>query len=196
MSLGGALNLNGNVLSSHHTYRKLSGRSVQQERPSEPWWLLVTTGNLQEACSIIIKAMQIDPNSGARAHGSASCSKKGRQRDEAIKLYRRALELDARSVIAYNLLGPCTQRVGKAAGRPWNNTARLSRSTLSMRIRITIWHGLWPTRGNATEAIKEYRKAIEINPQLTAAYCNLGLALEYLGNLSEAMKTVFQGPRK
>lgn len=47
--------------------------------------------------------------------------------------------------------------------------------------------------GNLAEAVAEYRKLMETNPEYAAAYFHCGQTLERMGNVDEARATYQQG---
>ena len=46
---------------------------------------------------------------------------------------------------------------------------------------------MYEDKGNTMQAIKDYSKAIEINPEFMYAYNNRGLAYESIGRISQAI---------
>jgi tetratricopeptide (TPR) repeat protein len=106
--------------------------------------------------------------------------------DRAIADYSRAIELDPRSVVAYNNRGVAHALAGEplsaigdydqaAAIDPSNACAHLNRGDA------------WRERGDCERAIADYCKAIELDPACTEAYCERAEAYQSCGNLELAM---------
>ena len=51
----------------------------------------------------------------------------------------------------------------------------------------------YASAGNHAEAVKEYRKLLEVNPKYAAAYYHQGQALEKLGRVDEAREIYRRG---
>jgi tetratricopeptide (TPR) repeat protein len=105
--------------------------------------------------------------------------------DDAIREYRRALELNPNDAVVQNKLGISYQqaaqrgraedqyrqalRVNPAYAEAWNNLGSLQHAS-----------------GDFKQAIKNYQKAVDLKPSFATAYRNMGMAYLSLGQFDQA----------
>ena len=105
--------------------------------------------------------------------------------EEALADYQKALELDPNCASAHFNLA-VTLRAGRATSRGRKRTtARRSRPSPPPR-PTTASATCSPGRAAADEAVGEFQKAIDVDPNFTPAYNNLAEALAQQGKLEEA----------
>jgi superkiller protein 3 len=106
--------------------------------------------------------------------------------DEAIAVYRRAIELDPKYVRAYISLGNTLKTQGKL-----DEAIACFRKAIELKPDFDSVHNFLGSalaaQGKLDEAIACYRKAIQLNPNFAWAYANLGSALAVQGKLDEAI---------
>ena len=108
------------------------------------------------------------------------------KREEAIELYKRAIELDPAFPIPYNNLGYLYHNMGRDDDAiPLYEKAIESdpRYPDALNNLAVVYH----TRGKYDEAIALYKRAIEANPNFEGVYCNLGVLYMSMGKNEEAM---------
>ncbi len=116
------------------------------------------------------------------------------ENDEAIRLFRRALELDPEYALAWAGLGDAfAQRVGRF-GYPlaWADSAvRAARRAVELDPELAEAHkalGLaYQMQGRHHEALDAYLEAIELDPNHYGAMNNAGLIYRDFGRLDKAM---------
>ncbi len=120
--------------------------------------------------------------------------------ENAIKLFKQALELDPNYALAYAGLGDCYgQRVQKF-GFPdeWLDSSIVV-SNLSIKIDPNLSEGYKAlalaefTKGWIRKSLKTNKKAVELNPNYWPAVANYGVSLMYTGELAEAIKWINKG---
>jgi protein O-GlcNAc transferase len=106
--------------------------------------------------------------------------------DDAKQLYRRALELDGRSVTACSNLAIIAVQDGDLA-----QAETLFRRAVEQRPNypegFNNLGSLLQQQGRLDEAIAAHRRAIALRPDYAAAHCNLGNALKRQGKLDDAL---------
>lgn len=109
------------------------------------------------------------------------------QVDEAERLYRQVLSLDAGNAVATHYLGMVTWHRGDLA-----KAERLMRESIAANTAIADFHNnlglLLRDTGRQEQAIACYRRTLEVDPAWFAAYNNMGLALESLERWDEAVE--------
>ena len=108
------------------------------------------------------------------------------RREEAIELYKRAIELDPYFPIPYNNLGYLYHNMGRDDDaiplyeKAIENDPHYPDALNNLAV---VYH----TRGRYDEAIGLYKRAIEANPNFEGVYCNLGVLYMSIGKNEEAM---------
>ena len=123
-------------------------------------------------------------------------SRYGKQDNEnAIELFKKALELDPDYALAYAGLGDAySQRFGKFGfPRAWVDSAIIV-SNRAISLDPTLAEGYkalglaYETKGWLRRSLENNRKAIEINPDYQPAVANMGWVNGFLGNFDEALR--------
>jgi protein O-GlcNAc transferase len=106
--------------------------------------------------------------------------------DEAKGLYRRALDIDARSLTACSHLAVIAAQEGDLA-----QAETLFRRVLAVRPNSPEGHNnlgaLLQQQGRLDEAIVAHRRAIALRPDYAVAHCHLGNALKARGHFEDAL---------
>ena len=107
--------------------------------------------------------------------------------DDAIKEYRRALDIDPELDATHINLGNVLSDKGliDEAIKEYQEALRINPSCAEAHNNLGR---ALSDKGLIDEAIKEYRKALEINPEYAHAHNNLGIALDKQGLIDDAIK--------
>jgi Flp pilus assembly protein TadD len=144
---------------------------------------LVELGQLDEAAAHYQASLQIEPKAEIYSDLGFTMAQMGRP-EEARANYLKALELDPGSASAHFNLAISDAQIGAYA-----NAESHFRQALAGRPTAETHNGLGYVigrQGRTDDAVAEYRKAIEVDPQYTPAYNNLAQALAGQGKLEEA----------
>lgn len=109
------------------------------------------------------------------------------QWEEAIRCYRRAIELDPQLDMAYCNLARALWRQGNRDGAIEALRARARVSDASAMIHNTLAN-LLENQGKLAEAIAENRRALELSPDYGFAHYQLGRCLARQGKLADAIQ--------
>jgi serine/threonine protein kinase/tetratricopeptide (TPR) repeat protein/TolB-like protein len=114
--------------------------------------------------------------------------------DNAIALFHQALERDPKYALAYAGLGEAYWRKYNLTKEPrWVEEARTNCKTaleLDRLAQVPVTLGLiYNGTGKYEEAVKEFQRALRLDPVNADAYRELGVAYEALGRLKEAEST-------
>jgi tetratricopeptide (TPR) repeat protein len=105
--------------------------------------------------------------------------------ENAIRLYRKALEIDPNNAVALANWGACLLRLGK----PQEAMSRLTRA-LEVKPDLANAHsnlGIALSRQNRIpEAVESFRGALRLDPDLALPHLYLGILLQHFGALKEA----------
>jgi len=144
------------------------------------------SGRLLEAEAFYRQVLGVDPSNADAIHLSGMIAFQKRQTDEAIRLMRRAIELDRRNPLYHCDLGNVFQGLGRFQDAIQSYDRALS-------LRPSYPEAIY-NKGNAFLKLKKfveasacYRKVTEIEPRYVEAYTNLGIALEKLGLFEDAL---------
>ncbi len=109
------------------------------------------------------------------------------EREKAMNLYKRAIEVDPDYEKAYNNLGVAYDSLGKRdeAVALLKKAIKLNPNYADPYSNLGI---IYTSMGKHEEAIRSYEKAIEINPSFFDAYNNLGLVYKNLGEKEKAIE--------
>ena len=120
---------------------------------------------------------------------------KKQDNEEAIKLFKNALNLDPNYALAYAGLGDCYgQRVQKFGfSDKWNDSAiAVSKKSISIDPNLAEGYKALAlvqfNKGWMKKALETNKEAIKVNPNYWPAVGNTGVCYEFLGNLAEAVK--------
>lgn len=108
------------------------------------------------------------------------------RRTEAIKEYRKALQVNPSSAEAHNDLGVALYDVGERAA-----AIEEYRRALQLKLDYAEAHNNLGVAlldaGQLVFAVSEYRQAVQLKPEFAQAQYNLCLGLEVLGQLRDAL---------
>ena len=150
-------------------------------------------GDLDSAISYAKKAAQIAPDD-AKAHISLGrYLEANRDGKAALLQYERAVDLKPSEKLGRLAMGPCLRiliqenNLAKAddLSKKWTKTYPNMPDSHYNRAWIV---SQLEEKGSSEEAIKEYRKALELNPKLVSARYNLALLLAKTGQNQEAAR--------
>ena len=144
---------------------------------------LVELGRLEDAATHFEKSLALEPKPEIHSDLGFIMARLGRS-DEAFAQYEQALALDPDCPSAHFNMAVTYVQAGEFA-----KAEEHYRRALPRRPGAETSNGLGyvlARQGRPDEAIAEFRKAIEADPQFTPAYTNLAQALAAQGRLEEA----------
>ena len=97
--------------------------------------------------------------------------------DEAVRQYKRVLELDPKNAKAHLNLGIVYGRQGNLIDEPPKDILDRAAYDLQQLPKKSMWK----------KEVSEYKKALHIDPNFAEAHFNLGVAHQEKGNLKEAI---------
>ena len=110
------------------------------------------------------------------------------QLDEAIKAFKKAIDLNPFDADSFNNIGVAFQEKGKLE----KATEAFNKATSLNPTHVEAFYNLgnsFDYQGKRDDAIKAFKKAISINPYHFKAYNNLGNVLKNQNKLDEAIKS-------
>jgi len=144
---------------------------------------LVELGRLEEAAVHFEKSLEFEPKAEIYSDLGFVMARLGRSEDAFLN-YRKALTLDPDCTSAHFNLAVAYVQEGK-----FTDAESHYRKALPGRPTAETHNGLGyvlARQGRTDEAVAEFRKAIDANPQFTPAYNNVAEALAGQGKLEEA----------
>ncbi|MEG4455093.1 tetratricopeptide repeat protein [Microcoleus sp. N9_A1] len=149
--------------------------------------ILQVQGNIEEAIECYKKAVQINSNEADIYVNLGTLYAMEKQLLPAIACYQRAIAIQPNLAPAYRNLARVWRQQGKQeeANECWYEAYSLEPEKVSPDQHFKLGNLLFK-QGQITYAIACYRRAIELNPNLTAAYQNLAIGLKKQGKLHEA----------
>ncbi len=149
---------------------------------------LQSTGKLEEARQCYLKALQLQPNLAEVHANLGSLSAQQQQWQAAISHYQKALELNPQFAGAYRNLAKVFERMGQpaAAAISWYQALTLEPQAGTAEQYLTVGNAVFQ-QGNIDEALSCYRRAIELNPNLSQAYHNVAELLSVRQEWDEAI---------
>lgn len=106
--------------------------------------------------------------------------------DEAIVMYRQAIQLDPDFAVAYSNLAQALNDQGKI-----DEAIAACRQAIQLDPNFATAHNnlgfAFYKQGELDKAIAAYRQAIQLDPNLATAHSNLGVALRRQGKIDEAV---------
>ncbi len=145
-------------------------------------------GQHREAIEDYDKAIEIDPQYAPLTTTGALRTPPW-DSTEAIEDYDKAIEIDPQIAAYYN------RGTATPPGRRSRTTTKPSRSTRSMQQAYSNRGNRKAALGQHGEAIEDYDKAIEIDPQYAAAYYNRGTAVRRPGTAPRGDRGLRQSHR-
>ncbi len=157
-------------------------------------YLLMETGETQEAARLVAAALQQDPDEPKGHMVTAAILTREQRFDEAIEHARRAVELAPDSESAYEqlaslLIGRGRTEEGIAAAREG-----LAAAPFSAELRFDLGTAL-ALRGETAEGIEQLQLACGIKPKWAEPRFLLGSTLAKQGRLEEACQCLREGLR-
>ncbi len=152
--------------------------------------LLRDPRTLREALDVARRASELDPRNADTLSLLAAAYQDNRDPRKAEELFLKAIEIAPREPRAYDHLGLLLQRLGRLDEAQERLRQAVQIVEGSARFQILNPHNslalLLVQRGNAEEAIRCYRKAMEFQPGSAAPFLNLGLLHLRRGESGEA----------
>ena len=147
--------------------------------------ILKNKGKLQEAESLLRKAIELNPEYAMAYYNLGNTLKDLGKVVEAESSLRKAIELKSDYTDAHLNLGLIFKNIGKL------QEAELStRKAIELNPKHAAAHNnlglICKDLGELEEAEISYRKAIKLNPDFAEAHSNLGIIFKDLGELEEA----------
>jgi len=115
---------------------------------------------------------------------------------QAIESYKKALDQDSSYALAYAALADCYILIGEQGGIPQKEARLLAKESINTALELNenlaeahTSNGIWKLsyEWDWTEAEKEFKKAIELNPGFAIAYQWYGRALGFIRRFDEAL---------
>ena len=130
------------------------------------------------ACAGASRTEKKEKNVTIEEHFQLACNaaEKGNL-DEAVREYKRVLELDSKNAKAH-------LNLGIVYGRQGNLIVELPKDPLDL---IVYRLKQFPKKSMWKKEISEYKKALRIDPHFAEAHFNLGVAYQEKGDLKEAI---------
>ncbi|MEP6517071.1 tetratricopeptide repeat protein [Microcoleus vaginatus] len=149
--------------------------------------ILQVQGNTEEAIECYKKAVKINSNEADIYVNLGTLYAIAKQLSPAIACYQRAIAIQPNLAPAYRNLARVWRQQGKQeeANECWYEAYSLEPEKVSPDQHFKLGNLLFK-QGQITYAIACYRRAIELNPNLTVAYQNQAIALKKQGKLKEA----------
>lgn len=163
----------------------------------EPSWAqaYVTLGNVRQAQGLLdaairsyTQALELDPNL-AQAHANlGSMFYKQGLPEEAITCYRRALSLKPDFAAVYwNLALALRKQGNEPEAQICEQKAVEYQPELAGANFLFNRGNQFASRGNLEEAMAAWQNAIDLDPNLAEAYCQVGMILRYRGEQKQAI---------
>ncbi len=144
-------------------------------------------GKFDEAYTAAVRATGLDPTDGeAYYHAARNAQELGRI-EEAISLYRLAVDARPEYALAYLELGNALSAQGSSEEAIQQYEQALTAGPRFAALAHNNLGNELSALGKPEDAINHYRQAIELNPEYADAHTNLGLALSALGRSSQAI---------
>jgi len=173
-------------LAAHHMYIALK---------AYPWHLPLhidlanaeaKNGRHKEAIALLLKALEISPDS-AVAHADLVSALAGQGRiGEATAHFRKAVEIDPSDYDAYINMGIALGDQGDIEGA----TAHFRKALEINPENPVPYHNLGTalaSQGRLDEAVTNFRRAVDLDPNYEAAHLSLGITLTGRGEIQEAV---------
>ena len=150
---------------------------------------LLAEGRLEEAATLYMLGMRLDPNHVGAAYNFANALHKQGKIEEAITGYRLALKLEPRSIEAHNNLGVALLAAGRVdeARTEFEEALRLDPEDVEAELNLGV---IASGSGRWEAAVEHYEHALRRHgndPRYAEAHYRLGEALAEQGKVGEAM---------
>jgi protein O-mannosyl-transferase len=145
------------------------------------------TGYWKDSQSLFIRALTVtEGNYKTHANLGVLLVEKG-EYDEAIRHFRKAINIRPDYVDAYNNMGIALRKTGRS-----EEAKAYYYKALQIRPKYSQAHynlGVaFEGEGRFTDALRHYREAVKRNPKYAAAYNNIGAILAKRGDYAEAVR--------
>jgi len=147
-----------------------------------------------EAEAAALKALSLDPDSADACAALGSVRAQQHDIAEAMRLLRRAIELNPGLPTPYYTMGRMLYNVERHPEAQKAMLKAISLDPLSMIIHTTVGDAYYYARENE-KAVVYYRMAIELDPRFDGAHTDLARSLEALGRFDEARAQYEEGRR-
>jgi Tfp pilus assembly protein PilF len=117
----------------------------------------------------------------------ANVYRESQRRDDAVREYRAALELDPRHAAAHTNLGVILQDEGQLTEAMAHYQRALRSEPDFVQAHFNLANAL-RARGQIADAVGHYREALRLEPGLAAAHNNLGEILASQGQMDRAIE--------
>lgn len=142
---------------------------------------------LDRAECLLAGAILIAPQYAPAIRQQAIAAEMGGEIERAEGLYRQALRLDADDAVSARRLSELA-RFGRASReRATEARLRVARQPEDSAARVELANELM-SRGDALEALAQYREAVRLEPANAEAYAGMGAALLVVGRTGEAVE--------
>ncbi|MDH3348654.1 MAG: tetratricopeptide repeat protein [Desulfobulbaceae bacterium] len=155
---------------------------------------LARAGRREDALKCFDKILTNSPNSAAAAYERGCVQYNLGLLDKATKSFKYSLNIDARQIMAWNMLSMCLAQLGQS---------RNAAEALAKATKLFPEHApTWSNRANALSDLNQHEQALEcaeratlLSPNLPQGWGNKGRALAELGRLEEALPVFIEGRR-
>lgn len=151
----------------------------------------IATGGGEDTLKRVDAAVKADPQSAALAHLQGMVLNATKREEEAIRAFRRAIELNPNLIDSYSELAKVYARAGKTdqVVKIFEEAAAAAPNEPTVRLLLgTLYEGL----NEKAKARAAYEKAIQLNPKLAAAKNNLAYMLAEEGKELDRALTLAQ----
>jgi tetratricopeptide (TPR) repeat protein len=182
----------GRDFNSSGKHRRFVADALQHDPDSlaELSRTLRNTGKIGDAKKFLEKALQMRPGNSDFLVQKAILLTELEEKDEAIKVFQRAIELDPTGVEArYNFAMALDSKWGQKeeAISELLKIIRVAPKDLGARMFLG---SLYSRLGRFSEALPQYNASIRIQPNYAQGYYGLGLTHTALGNTASALRSL------
>ncbi len=147
---------------------------------------LIARGEVARARLNIAAALALDPRAAAPHVLLADVLEREGKLEEAVVQYKRALEMDPTLLFARAAMGRILVSLGRSSEALASLTQAQAGGLEVAQPEIEVLVGLaLAAQGDLPGAVRHYRAALGVRPELVVAHANLGVALTQQGQLAE-----------
>ncbi len=151
--------------------------------------IFLNLGSQDMALEWYEKALEINNNYASAINNLASLKNQGGKHQEAIDLFKRAIQADPELIQAYVGAASSFLRLGDLYQAELFATQALAINQATPRIN-EILGIISQNKSNPAQAIECYQKELEVNPQASNSLLNLGLLLLQKGQAALAVESL------
>jgi tetratricopeptide (TPR) repeat protein len=144
-------------------------------------------GQAQKALDALYQAVRLDPSNVDARMNLATMYFNADQMGSAIKQYKQVISLDGTNVEAYTYLAKCLLEQGKVSQAKKYLQQSLGADANNAEAHWELGNIYWKRENAPERALKEYRIAVNLEPNSHIYYQNLALLLEEQGKKEEAI---------